>query len=775
MMTNLRNGVARRAISIGMTSALAVGVLALGAPTSPVAGLPAPPEGWSALGEGIGDGRVFQIATASDGSIYVGGTFTAAGGQADTRNIARWTGSAWEALGTGVTDSGPNTPYSGVFTVAVAPGATVDSADGPSGGPGAETVWIGGDFAAVDGSPQSRLARWEVGNDWISTPSVEDTAERWDGVEEIVAVSRDEVYIGGRFTARTSGSPDPALTGLAEYDSGSLVTVGGGLLDAPFGSPRSDAIVNGMVAADDGKILVTGQFLGVGPSGSRTSVNRVAEWDPTTSTWSAVGGADSGPDALVAAVADTPAGIVVGGLFTKVTNSGNNVADTNRLAMWNGTSWVSIGTVDGAVVEELRVIGDYLYVGGEFTSVGGVDANNIARVRLATLATSPVWEPLTDGCENGVNGVVRSVADAGAGAIYVGGGFTSAGDVDAADRIALYSPSSAPCSTRLPAPTNFRMAGVVRDVVDGEGGSRVYYTWDVPTDAGYTRFKVTTRGRLRDNGVYNPNVTHSDLTCETTTNTCSIFFPFRGVDPSMRGRRFQQVIYTLRSFSPLGKVKPTSFGPLYQIPREPPSPPRDVKATNEWNSVKVTWREPADRGSADIVTVYLAQASPGGRVCVVRTDEFPATKADRSCEFRTLKPGQDYTFTVRALTWNGEWSEPSAPSNSTTPQDLRITSSKRSRPSLGLLGGTRVTVDGEAPGYAPKTKLKSFVRIGSGNWRADDTVTVNKAGRFSFEKRFGIQHNRQPISVRFELADRSACGRSTTCGVTEPVTLPAAR
>ena len=750
----------RLALSLGLASSLAVGTLAFGTPSVGAAGPTT--GGWSALGSGIGDGRVFQAAQGPDG-LYVGGTFTSAGGVSGTRNIARWTGSAWEALGSGVTNSGPNSPNGGVFAVAVA--ETPPPRDVRGAGPTTH-VWIGGDFSQVSGESRSRLARWEVGTGWISAPRAEDTPYQWDGVEEIVPVSTHEVYIGGAFAV----SGTAAASHIAVFDGTALQPLGGGV-----GPANDGPYVNGLTRGRDGNIIATGQFTRLDATTSPTNTRRVATWKRTTSTWETLSDANSGPDALVAAVADTTAGVVIGGTFGTVTNSGTDVADTDHLAMWNGTSWVSIGTVDGPVVEELRVIGDYLYAGGEFTSIGGVEATNIARVRISTLSTSPVWEPLRHACHEGVDGVVRTIVDAGDGAIYVGGGFTAAGDVPGADRIAKYSPGAPGCADDvLPAPTNFRMIGVTRDVVGGTSGSRAHFAWDAPADAGFTSFRITTRGRRTPTG-YDDTVRHPDLTCRTRATSCSIFFPFTREDDDMRGRRFQQVTYSLRGVGPDGAGRAATLGPLYLTPLEPPSAPRDVTVTTGWNYVDVSWKAPEEKGSAGFVTNYLVQADPGGRVCINRITEVPETRADRTCRFTRLRPGTQYTFRVQALSYFG-WGPRSQPTEvAVSPQVLSITSTKRVGPSLTLLGGTRVVVEGAAPGYEPGTKIQPSVRIGTGRWQTEDVVRVSRSGEFRFERRVGLSLNRQPVEVKFQLADRSGCTGDADCGRTETVVIPAKR
>src|SRR6185436_14123382 len=53
---------------------------------------------WSALGSGL-NGHVYALAVLG-GELYVGGYFTMAGGSA-ANYIAKWNGSTWSALGSG--------------------------------------------------------------------------------------------------------------------------------------------------------------------------------------------------------------------------------------------------------------------------------------------------------------------------------------------------------------------------------------------------------------------------------------------------------------------------------------------------------------------------------------------------------------------------------------------------------------------------------------------------------------------------------------------------
>jgi trimeric autotransporter adhesin len=90
-----------------------------------------------------------------------------------------------------------------------------------------------------------------------------------------------------------------------------------------------------------------------------------------------------------------------------------------NVAAWDGTQWLSLNTdgLDG-VIDALAVLGNDLIVGGSFSSIGGVAAENVARL------TSTGWQPLGAGLDSRVYalGVYN-------GQIFAGGEFMASGSV----------------------------------------------------------------------------------------------------------------------------------------------------------------------------------------------------------------------------------------------------------------------------------------------------------------------------------------------------------
>jgi hypothetical protein len=102
-----------------------------------------------------------------------------------------------------------------------------------------------------------------------------------------------------------------------------------------------------------------------------------------------------------------------------------------RIARWTGSVWSAVGGgIAGNFVECLYVfddgLGPALYVGGGFASAGGVPANGIARWKGGS------WSALGQGITAGFAVFSFATFDDGTGeALYVGGEFTSMSGVPA--------------------------------------------------------------------------------------------------------------------------------------------------------------------------------------------------------------------------------------------------------------------------------------------------------------------------------------------------------
>jgi hypothetical protein len=113
------------------------------------------------------NGQVTALAVSGT-TLYAGGYFTSAGGTA-ANYVARWAGSAWSALGSGMD--------------------TYVSALAVSGG----NLYAGGVFTTAGGGSANEIAQWD-GSAWSALGS------GMDGPVYALAVSGTDLYAGGAFT-----------------------------------------------------------------------------------------------------------------------------------------------------------------------------------------------------------------------------------------------------------------------------------------------------------------------------------------------------------------------------------------------------------------------------------------------------------------------------------------------------------------------------------------------------------------------------------------------
>ncbi len=173
------------------------------------------------------------------------------------------------------------------------------------------------------------------------------------------------------------------------------------------------------LAEDSTYIYIGGNFTTI----NSTTYNYIVRWNKSTSAISSL--STQGLNGACRSIAVNSAGttLYAVGNFT----SAGGTTGRNRIAMWNGTTWITMGT--GLNSTALCVVIDsstnFVYVGGQFTTAGGVACNRIARWNGTT------WSALG----SGLNGAVYSIAIYN-NLLYVGGDFSTAGGTSAS-RIAV--------------------------------------------------------------------------------------------------------------------------------------------------------------------------------------------------------------------------------------------------------------------------------------------------------------------------------------------------
>lgn len=211
------------------------------------------------------------------------------------------------------------------------------------------------------------------------------------------------------------------------------------------------------VAVSGSDVYVGGGFTDVG---GIAAADRIARWDG--SSWNALG---SGLNGDVAAIAISGSDVYVGGEFSDA----GGITTADRIARWDGAAWNAMGSGTSGGVFAIAVSGSDVYAGGSFGSAGGVGANRIARwngsawsamggglpdyVFAIAVSGSDVyavgyfnylarwngssWSALGAGLNNHALAVAVS-----GGSVFVGGRFTDAGGVSAADYIARWDGSA---------------------------------------------------------------------------------------------------------------------------------------------------------------------------------------------------------------------------------------------------------------------------------------------------------------------------------------------
>lgn len=211
------------------------------------------------------------------------------------------------------------------------------------------------------------------------------------------------IYIGGDFTdAGGSGSEFAA-----KYNS----------ITDTFSAVKSTTAfnldVNDIAVGPTGLIYFIGGFTNVD---GIANADGIVSYNPSTDSFSALGTGLSGGAGYRIAF-DSSGNLYAVGEFT----SAGGVANTSRIAKWDGSVWTALGTgANAGGVYAIAIRGSSIYAGGSFTLMGGV-ANT---VRLAKWSGS-AWTAMSTGANNTVYDLVFSPS----GNLFIGGAFTTLGGI----------------------------------------------------------------------------------------------------------------------------------------------------------------------------------------------------------------------------------------------------------------------------------------------------------------------------------------------------------
>jgi hypothetical protein len=397
----------------------------------------------------VTNGTVSAIATAPDGTTYIGGGFTYVGpNTGDAAALDATSGAADMTF-----------PYvDGTVHAAVT--------DGVGG------YFIGGDFTQVGGLTRNDIAH--ILADGSVDPSFDPNA---NNSVLTLAVSGQTVYAGGTFTSIGGQTRN----NIAALDSSGLATTW---------DPNADKEVDALVVSG-ATVYAGGWFTSIGGQ-TRYAIAALDASSGDATTWHPDAGNVPHGNANVSALAVSGSTVYAGGWFTSI--GGQNRSGIAALNVSSGlaTAWnpnASGGTSLGSPVLTLAVSGSTVYAGGWFASIGGQSRTGIAALNAGSgLATA--WDP-------GVGGIVDALAVSGT-TVYAGGTFTSIGG-QSRGGIAALSASSGDALTAWGADAD----GTVNALV--VSGSTIYAGGSFTSIGGRSRNHVAALDASGAATAWNPN------------------------------------------------------------------------------------------------------------------------------------------------------------------------------------------------------------------------------------------------------------------------------
>ncbi len=385
---------------------------------------------WSAMGSGIESGFPYALAALPNGDIILGGELTAVGGAA-VSGIARWNGTAWDSMGGGMTSGfgplvaslevlpGGDLVAGGFFNTAGGiPANSIARWDGSNWsaigtglGQGGTVKALarlangdlvaGGNFYEIGGAFVSLLARWN-GSEWSDIGGGVDGGAppfSYPEVRALAVTTTGDLLVGGLFD--TAGQV-PANS-IARWNGSSWSSLGAGVTQAGPPDPSHHAAVAALAVLPGDKVGVIGTFANAGD----VPAANAALW--TGSAWASLG---RGSDGFVrSAIRVSNGDVIVGGAFRQIDGVG-----ARSIARWNGSTWSALGAgTDGTVYAIAQLPGGDILAGGAFATAGGAPANCLARWN------GTAWSEFGGGLP--VPGGVNAIMVLPNGDVLVAGGF----------------------------------------------------------------------------------------------------------------------------------------------------------------------------------------------------------------------------------------------------------------------------------------------------------------------------------------------------------------
>lgn len=294
---------------------------------------------WQPLGAGVGrygyqPPLVACVRTLANGDVVLGGQFPTAGGIASP-GLARWNGTAWSSLGTGLGRVG-NDPAVHAMRVE------------PSG-----DLLVAGVFDTAGGVPVESLARWD-GSSWSAVGAGLTSAGLQVTLDAVASTPQGHVFVGGWFPLGGF-----ATAKVAWFDGFTWQRIG-----------SCDGSVRGLHVLPNGDLLAVGSFQNI--DGQPTGC--AARWNGTV--WAPFGSVPFQPFDSAECVRELPGGaLLLGGSFEQ---NGTYW----KCARWDGTAWTRFHAAFGSVLDFA------VDPSGEVLAAGALDAvNGVASAFLMRIVT----------------------------------------------------------------------------------------------------------------------------------------------------------------------------------------------------------------------------------------------------------------------------------------------------------------------------------------------------------------------------------------------------
>jgi hypothetical protein len=529
------------------------------------------------------NGTVLVAVPDGNGGFYIGGDFTRVGTRSrhnGARIIPGATAGTWEVAAWNPQTDKP------IRAIAIAPSAN--------------TVYIGGDFATVQGLGRAGLAAvnrhtgdpilgFDPGTGTGTTTGTGAAATVTVGSVMALATSSDgtRLFAGGFFTKMagvdrsglaalnaatgtldTAFNPSPSAGGvetMALTAQGRLLLGGGftaigatprnrlaavnsatGALD-PSWAPSADGVVHTLRLSPDGtRVFVGGAFANIGASPrSRLALLSATGSGTVDGTWKPVANAD------VSALSLSPDGsrLFVAGAFTKLgTSTRNHLGALATTGAGETDSWNPNASMPAMTVASSPTV---VFAGGTFASVNGTARTNMAAFDAATGALVPGFVANTD---NTVRAIVSSADGA---TLYIGGLFKKVNGVSRYRLAKLNAATGAVASGWAP-----KVSAEVKALA--LAGTKLYFGGAFSTVNGSTRNRAAAvdaaSGSLSS---WNPNVSNVVWALGASPDAKTIYLG--GAFSTVKGATRKNLAAVSASTAALTAWKPAVTAPLRRL------------------------------------------------------------------------------------------------------------------------------------------------------------------------------------------------------------------